>query len=262
MINLSSLLYLPNYVKTWGLTGAGVFWQLHRRSERGQLLPVKVAGQTYWMRNSLSDRSIFFQTFVQREYDTRQWPLLHQRLDQFCSRILGHGKTPIIIDAGANIGLSARWFASQYPHARIYSIEPDEQNIAVLRRNAEGLPAIDILAGAIWDCNTALQIRNPDAGSASFRVAEGVGNIDSWTIPDIIQCANGELFIVKIDIEGCEEALFRSNTEWMSEAKLIIIELHDWLYPGEGTSRNFFKQIAHHAVDIVFRGENMFCFKI
>src|SRR5947207_4551918 len=126
MISLSSLLCLPNYVKTWGLTGAGVFWQLHRRSDRGEILPVNVAGQTYWLRNTLSDRSIFFQIIVQREYDTQQWSVLHQRIEDSYRRILGSGKIPIIIDAGANIGLSARWFATRYPHARVYAVEPDE----------------------------------------------------------------------------------------------------------------------------------------
>src|SRR5438128_1024549 len=32
----------------------------------------------------------------------------------------------LIIDAGANIGISALYFANRYPNARIYAIEPEE----------------------------------------------------------------------------------------------------------------------------------------
>jgi len=220
-----------------------------------------VKGQTYWLRNTLSDHSIFFQIIVQREYDTQQWSVLHQRIEDSYRRILGSGKIPIIIDAGANIGLSARWFATRYPHARVYAVEPDEANLLVLRRNSQGFPNINVVRGALWDCETKLHIANPNAGSASFRAAEGAGTIPAYTIPDLVSGIFGELLIVKVDIEGGEEAVFRSNTEWVSQTSLIIIELHDWLYPGQGTSRSFLRKIGAQKVDFLIRGENVFCFK-
>lgn len=66
--------------------------------------------------------------------------------------------------------------------------------------------------------------------------------------------------LVKIDIEGAEEYLFRSDTEWMDAFPLIIIELHDWLYPFSGSSRNFIKALARHDFDFVYGGENIFLF--
>jgi hypothetical protein len=44
------------------------------------------------------------------------------------------------------------------------------------------------------------------------------------------------LFVAKIDIEGGETALFRTNTAWVGDAAMVTIELHDWLYPAERTS--------------------------
>ena len=65
-------------------------------------------------------------------------------------------------------------------------------------------------------------------------------------------------FIVKIDIEGGESALFSTNTEWVATTPLIIIELHDWLLPGKAASRSFLQCIAGQDRDFVYIGENIF----
>jgi hypothetical protein len=65
-------------------------------------------------------------------------------------------------------------------------------------------------------------------------------------------------FLVKIDIEGAEQDLFSCNVEWIEKFPILIIELHDWLLPSQGTSRNFLKAIAPLDRDFVFFGENIF----
>ena len=107
-----------------------------------------------------------------------------------------------------------------------------------------------------------LTIINPAAGAGAFRVVEGEGNLRAYSVPEILSMEpRGQLLIAKIDIEGGEKALFRSNTDWIREAEMITIELHDWLFPGEHTSQNFLTAAAALGLDFVFRGENVFCFK-
>ena len=65
------------------------------------------------------------------------------------------------------------------------------------------------------------------------------------------------LFIVKIDIEGFESDLFASQTEWVDDAHVIVLEPHDWLLPGQATSRNFQIVLARHDFDILISGENL-----
>ena len=43
---------------------------------------------------------------------------------------------PVIIDAGANIGLASIWFSEQFPACKIFAVEPDRGNLSVLARNA------------------------------------------------------------------------------------------------------------------------------
>jgi hypothetical protein len=131
----------------------------------------------------------------------------------------------------------------------------------VLRRNAAGARNIVPLLGAVWDTDTELRISNPTAGAAAFRVEEGEGDLRAYSIPGIAASADdNQLFLVKVDIEGGEAAVFRSNTAWVSDAAAVIIELHDWLYPAEGTSRAFLRSAARVGGDFLVRGENVFCF--
>ena len=66
--------------------------------------------------------------------------------------------------------------------------------------------------------------------------------------------------IFKIDIEGGEKSLFSGDTTWMRQFPLIIIELHDWMLPFSGSSKNFLKAVAEHEFDFVHKGENIFLF--
>jgi hypothetical protein len=47
-------------------------------------------------------------------------------------------------------------------------------------------------------------------------------------------------------------------TSWIDRFPLLVIELHDWLLPGQSTSRNFLREIALRDRDFVYRGENIF----
>jgi hypothetical protein len=61
--------------------------------------------------------------------------------------------------------------------------------------------------------------------------------------------------IVKVDIEGGEAAMFRSNIGWLDQTDLLICETHDWLFPGQGTSRPLFEAIAGRKFEVIQKGE-------
>jgi hypothetical protein len=65
-------------------------------------------------------------------------------------------------------------------------------------------------------------------------------------------------FLCKIDIEGGERELFAEQTGWIDCFPLLVIELHDWLLPGQGVSRHFLREMAVRDRDFVYRGENVF----
>jgi hypothetical protein len=65
-------------------------------------------------------------------------------------------------------------------------------------------------------------------------------------------------FLVKIDIEGAEADVFAKNTDWVSEARILVVELHDWLFPKQGKAADFLKRIAAEPRDFITMGENVF----
>ena len=65
-------------------------------------------------------------------------------------------------------------------------------------------------------------------------------------------------FLVKMDIEGGEREVFNAEVDWVQRVPLIMIELHDWLLPGQGTSRPFLRCVSKLDRDFVYLGETVF----
>ena len=55
----------------------------------------------------------------------------------------------VIFDGGANVGITALYFAWRYPNARIFCIEPDNQNFELLKRDTAAEPRIVAIRGAL-----------------------------------------------------------------------------------------------------------------
>jgi len=96
--------------------------------------------------------------------------------------------------------------------------------------------------GAAHDQLAVLEITNPNAEKFAFRVQEAYARtattINGVTIGALMQWHGARrILIVKVDIEGAELALFRSNISWLDRTELLIVETHDWLFRGQGTSR-------------------------
>ena len=59
----------------------------------------------------------------------------------------------IVIDLGANIGLSALYFRAKYPLSRIIAVEPDPKNLVSLHSNIVRAQGIDVVPRAIHSKN-------------------------------------------------------------------------------------------------------------
>lgn len=266
-----SLARLPRYVKQFG-PWHGV--RLLREIERG-VRPGLTAPQSYdvpgyeskiHLRPSVSDHSIFWQCIVMAQYDIAGFAQA-TRLREAYRNEVDRGARPVIIDCGGNVGLASLWFARAFPEAIIYTVEPDLQNFALACRNLAGFgDRVRPINGGIWNEPSTLRIKNPDAGSAAFMVEptndEAGPSLRAYTIDEICGLAGvAAPFIVKVDIEGAQSALFRTNTKWVERTHLIAVELDDWRLPWQGTSRSFFSSVSAHAFDYVLEGETIFCFR-
>lgn len=206
-----------------------------------------------------TDLEVLRQIFAAREYDLlslKRWPEIWAHYEA----LLAAGRTPLIIDAGANIGAASLWFAHIFPRAAIVAIEPEPENAECCRRNTAARPAITVREAAIGARPGRIQLENPAGKAWSVRSARSTSGdgIDIVTIPDILAALpDTSLFIAKIDIEGFESDLFAEGLDWIDEAKLIFVEIHDWMLPGRGTSFTLQKAMSERRFEILIRGENL-----
>ena len=182
-------------------------------------------------------------------------------------------KRLLIIDCGSNIGCSTNFFLNDYENSKIISIEPDMNNFKMLVKNVKNKKRVELINTAISNEVINFEVQDDPSNLEDSRgknTAEVLDNSmpKSIKINDILsQKENKDYFpyLIKIDIEGYENHLFESNTEWVDQFKIIIIELHDWMLPGKSSSKNFFKVIAElmkkHNRDMIIKGENLISIK-
>lgn len=214
-------------------------------------------------RGSKADCGVIRQIFLKEEYSLLKSRRQTDIIETYNS-ILKNGKTPLIIDAGANIGASVVWFQDVYPESHIVAIEPDTDNVKFLRNNVTGLN-VDIREAALGAEDGFVSLIDPGNGEWGYQTkADLDGLCPRLSLTRLIneKMLNGYVpFLIKIDIEGGEENLFETSTAWIDLFPLLIIELHDWLLPRKNTSLNFIRRIGQSKRDFVYNNENIFSFK-
>ena len=217
--------------------------------------------QTVHYRFGTSDEDVIWQIFGGGDYDLtrlRRFDDIRRLVEQRHAA----GQQPLIIDAGANIGISAVFFALTFPTARVVAIEPEAENFGLLVQNTKGL-GVHCLRGALSSQPGHVTVLDGGEGPWSFRTerVSAPGGIPCLTVNDLFaEHLDTDVFpfLVKIDIEGAEADVFSHNTEWVPRTPVIITELHDWLLPGEGTALPFLRCVSALDRDFVYLGEDVF----
>ncbi len=136
----------------------------------------------------------------------------------------GLGRPPVVIDLGANIGHSAAWFSARWPGARVVCVEPDPDNLAVLRdAAARSGGAWEVVAAAAAASDGTVEL-SPGGFSMAHVVASGgtrVPAVDAFAL-----CDRERPDLLKIDIEGSEWELLRDARLPALAARTVALEIH------------------------------------
>lgn len=182
---------------------------------------------TVWVRPGTTDLLTFRQILLGGEYDFA----------------VPMPEPEVIVDVGANIGLSAVWFATRFPSARILCIEPDPDNFAVLELNIAPYPRVSAERAALWSSRSTLRLVDPlNEGGWSMQTREAYGTrgpgrelVQGITMRDLFDRFGLErVSLLKVDIEGAEQKVFSDPDLhcWLDRVQAIAIELHDRFRPG------------------------------
>lgn len=145
-------------------------------------------------------------------------------------RFTSDNPAPLIIDCGANIGLSVVYFKSLYPQSTIIAYEPDEANIALLNKNIEAnnFDKVTIKKEAVWTKNEKLYFKS--IGSQGSQISteglqqEHTVEVNAIRLSEVLQ--SQPVDFLKIDIEGAEYDVMKDCANSLSTVKNIFVEYH------------------------------------
>ena len=144
---------------------------------------------------------------------------------------------PLIIDAGAHIGMSVVYFKMLFPKARIIAFEPVPANFELLKKNVgeNQLDSVEIYQAVVAPKSGILRIHEP-IGEGAWKSGAGIipkgwkGIQDNREIKveaiGIQEILRNKIDIFKMDIEGMEYEVIRNAGPVISNVKNWIIEVH------------------------------------
>ncbi len=186
----------------------------------------------FYLRIKSSDIPTFNQVFMSQAYDFET-----------------SDDPKVIIDAGANIGLTSIYFANKYPESKIIAIEPEINNYEMLKKNVASYSNVITINAALWSENEKIDLIDPGRGHWGFMTQpeehqeEFLGKtshkVQGMTIDKIMENHSLEkIDILKIDIEGAEREVFMDSSPWIGKVDALIIELHERMK--SGCNRSFY----------------------
>lgn len=226
------------------LKGTNIVRLKSQRSDRPAAIDVPGGGGSFHVRPGTSDMAIFDEIFY--------------------SKYLPRDRSyRTVLDCGANIGCTVRYWKMLDPQCTVIAVEPDPENFELLRRNTEELSDVHCIQAGIWPSAGSLDLEKDGVGHSAVRtVLNNTGGTEALTIPGLLQRFGLErLDLLKIDIEGSELELFtQGDLAWIGQVETIAIELHDHWRPGCGDA--FFKAIAPYRWTYSIVGYTMVCSRL
>ena len=135
---------------------------------------------------------------------------------------------PRIVDAGANIGLSVRYFKRLYPQATVVAYEPDTAVFQILKRNTADLDGVELRQAAAWIEDTELSF------FSDTRLAGSLA-LDYWGDDKRItvkaerlrdELVKAPVDFLKIDIEGAENSVMFDIEDQLDRVDHLFFEYH------------------------------------
>lgn len=153
--------------------------------------------------------------------------------------------TPLIIDAGANIGLSVLYFKKMYPGSKIIAIEPMPQNYELLENNVYENNLMDVITYPLaishksgnltlhtdtennWH-STASIVKGNWTGTQNTEEVEVKTQPLTYFINEALENFNAQFIdLLKLDVEGSEQKIIIPAKRLIQEkVKFINCEFH------------------------------------
>ena len=140
----------------------------------------------------------------------------------------------LIVDLGANIGLTSIWLWKNYKVKKIIAVEASSTNAELVRRNfSDNNINANVIEAAIgsydgiatFDASKESNLGKVVLNSEQTNNKHKIRMISMATL--LANVPKDEIIdLVKMDIEGGEQQLLSSNLSWLTRIKAMIAEFH------------------------------------
>ena len=148
--------------------------------------------------------------------------------------------SPVIIDCGANIGMSVIYFKRLYPNSKVIAFEPDPTLFGMLSTNISNFSfdSVELNQAAVWINEDGIDFRTE--GGHSGRISDNKDDRGIVTVPSVrlknLLVSIDFVDMLKMDIEGAEADVLFDCGVLLDKCEHVFIEYH---------SRNDKKQELH-----------------
>lgn len=139
--------------------------------------------------------------------------------------------SPLIVDAGANVGLATLFWQSSFPRPEIIAVEPCSLAYGCLERNVGGRPGTTLLHKALWSVAGPVPFREHADDTSHIVPTEGPvdqGTVDAITLGSILAGCEREVDFLKVDIEGAEVDVLQEARSHLPRVRRLFVEYHQF----------------------------------
>lgn len=138
---------------------------------------------------------------------------------------------PLIIDCGANMGLSVYYFSRTYPDSKIIAFEPEPPIFDLLLRNIKTFELSNVSAyqKAVWDSETSLDFYT------DYGMGGSVTNVYKKQKASLVQTVrladylDQKVDMLKVDIEGAEYQVLIDCAAKLKNVNNLFVEYHSFI---------------------------------
>ena len=136
----------------------------------------------------------------------------------------------VILDCGANMGLSILYFSKYYPNSEIITFEPDEDVIPFLEKNiqSQNLNNVELLKVGVWTDSTNLEFYTDHGLGGRMDVKYKDSEAKTIKTVRLRKFLNRPIDMLKMDIEGPEYLVLKDCEDLLKNVSNIFVEYHSF----------------------------------
>lgn len=169
---------------------------------------------------------------------------------------------PVIIDAGANIGLSVIYFKLLFPKAKIIAFEPDNEVFNTLKKNIDSfsLTNVNIINKGLWFEETELSFHSEGADAGRITIETNNSIIHKIKTTKLSEYLNqNKIDLLKIDIEGAEYEVLKECKQYLTNVNMLFVEYHSFTNKPQELNEliQFIRESGLRIININVPGKNV-----